>query len=260
MTNLSGSSESANLVRHFLKFRLKQKKLTYRQLAKKISVSEVTIKRWMSRQDFSFESFVRVCDAIEVNPISIFDNDRAKDSLGHRFTLEQEQYLANHPIHFLILTKALMGASFDQVKAASGYEDRRLLSALRKMENQKFIQLMPQNKFRPKVRGPFHWQPNGPLEQRYFHRFRDVIIEHFRKKFFTTVQLPADDFALFRPFEMYLKPTEVREFSFELAKVLLKYRSLSHGRRAKWADTKPIAGLLALDHLDAWQVVYKSFD
>jgi DNA-binding Xre family transcriptional regulator len=50
-----------------IKSALRVRKLTYRQLAKDIGVSEATIKRDLSRGHFSLHRLDQICDALELS-------------------------------------------------------------------------------------------------------------------------------------------------------------------------------------------------
>lgn len=249
-------SNLGSSLRSHIKAALKSKKMTYRDLAKLIHVSEVTVKRWMTTHDMQLETLIKVCGVLGINPISLVETEYSSALIGQEFTLKQESFLAVNPIEFLIFTKALMGHDFDEIRAHCKLSLKQMLKSCRTLEKQELLQLESKNKMRMLVQGPFHWRKNGTLEKNYFQNFRDAIYIHMLQ-YQSTVAVPnADDITLFRPFEFYLDPATASEMSTEFARLLMKYRLISHKNVRKWKSKKPVAGIIAMNYFDAWSKVF----
>lgn len=256
MNKLTRISSTGRAVRDHLKLHLRAKKITYSAIAKELRVSEVSVKRWLTSHDLKYENFVKICRFAGLNPATLEDQKNATQFLGKYFSEEQEDYLSKHPLEFLVFTKAVMGHSFDEVLEFSELTLSQFLRVLRRLEAQRLLLLETGNRFRILHAGPFRWRSLGSLERTYFAKFREVINAHFRL-FEGTRDLPEpSDISLFRPFEFYLDPDHAFEFSSELARLVQKYRAISHKSIRRWHKAKPVAGVVAVDFLDAWTKVY----
>lgn len=249
-------SSAGETLRHQFKSLLKERKITYSALAKKLNVAEVTVKRWMTSHDMSFETLARICSILELNPVAIVEKRSAENFLGRQYSEEQEKYFSTHPVETYLFVKAMMGLSFEQLKSLPGQTPTTIIRAMRQMEKVGLIRLLSGNKIRMMVKGPFRWRNNGELQKTYFNSFCESIFDHFRK-FQRIHDFPTNsEFAVFRPFEFYLDQATANEFSAEIASVLLKYRSLSHKQVLRWVNPRPVAGFIAVDFFNAWEDVY----
>lgn len=80
-----------------LKDILRQKKVTYSDLSKKLKVSLPTVKRWLNSPNLSIGELLQVCELVGItlkDLVAYSDNFFEKP---FRFTIEQETFLASHP-------------------------------------------------------------------------------------------------------------------------------------------------------------------
>lgn len=87
-----------------LKQQLKTKGLTYQDLAEHLEVSEVTVKRMMSKEEIPLSRFLAICDWLEV---SLTELEKIANyttmNQTQRFTKEQEAFLSKNPNYFAFL-------------------------------------------------------------------------------------------------------------------------------------------------------------
>ena len=93
---------------------LKVKKMTYRDLAEILEMSESGVKKILSAKDGSFGRVLQMCRALDVSLDDLIAE--AADVGPHvvRFTPEQMAFFENNPSYFCFLNE-LMGVSIDPI-------------------------------------------------------------------------------------------------------------------------------------------------
>lgn len=249
-----GLSKQSKYLRNYLKMKFKAQGLNYKKIAKPLGVSETTIKRWMTSQDFGVETLFAISKLLSLDSLNLIDQGLKKDGLGHIYTLEQDRFLALHRFEHLVFIKLVMGCPFANLVEEMGVAPSRIIAALVKLEKVKILKLMPNNKILFLIKGPFRWRPDGLMQKTFFSAMREEIFAHFKSSK-AVVDVPQDSCALFRPFELYLDKATAKNMSEELANVLLKYRSISHTSNREWPNAVPVAGVIAVDQWDLWKSI-----
>src|SRR5579862_930627 len=82
---------------------LRQRRMTYRELAAAIGVSEPTVKRDLSRGDFSLSRLDRICEALELSLADLAQNQASGTTLLTQLSAQQERALVRDP-RLLVVT------------------------------------------------------------------------------------------------------------------------------------------------------------
>src|SRR6185437_10396041 len=82
---------------------LRQRRMTYRELAAAIGVSEPTVKRDLGRGDFSLARLDRVCDALGLSLADLAQNQAPGAGLLTQLSERQERALVRDP-RLLVVT------------------------------------------------------------------------------------------------------------------------------------------------------------
>jgi len=163
-----------------LKSVLRERNLTYAVIAERIGVSEGTVKRWFSHDDFAMDKFERVCEVAGIEVTELIG--RLDDAKGRRteLTEAQEAELMSDPKLLLMAHLLVNRWTYDDILSVyklSAQEAQRLLIRLDRM---KVIELLPQNKVRLLVSRHIKWRPDGPI-QRFFQE--TLMREFFAARF-----------------------------------------------------------------------------
>ncbi len=161
-----------------LKEVLRAKKITYAKLAKKLGVSEVTIKRLFSKHTCSLQTLFSICDSIE---ISFFDLAAlAKQEPEHEYTLtnEQEVFFAANPAIFGIFRQLHRGEKPSTVAVQWKLSQAKLFRVLRKLEKLKLLEVLPENQIQMKVAGNIKFQHQGPLAKTILRAQTTQFLDH----------------------------------------------------------------------------------
>lgn len=163
-----------------LKRVLRARSITYAQVARAIGVSEATVKRMFSQENFTLKRFDEIC---KVSGVELTDLARSADTERQQIsqlTLEQEQEIVGNPKLLLVAVCTLNHLTFAQILAAYALLEPELIQLLARLDKLKFIELAPGNRIRLLVSRTFAWLPDGPI-----HRFFKSQAQHeyFRSRF-----------------------------------------------------------------------------
>ena len=137
-----------------LKRSLKQKGLTYADIARQLQLSEISVKRNFSQKNFTLDRLESICNMVNVDfsdLVQMADDEKEKISA---LTLEQEQELLAD-LKFLLV--AICIQNYDVTES-------QCIAYLIRLERHGLIRLLPNNRFRRMLAHDFRWQPQGPLE------------------------------------------------------------------------------------------------
>jgi len=163
-----------------LKDTLKARGITYAQLAKRVRLSEASVKRIFARGSFTLERLDAVCEAIG---IEISDLARAvahEAETPSRLTWEQEKELVADTKLLLVAVHALNHWTFDEMVTTYALTKAECTRLLLRLDRLGVLDLMPNNRIRLKVARNFAWLPDGPIQQYFRARLQN---DFFRSRF-----------------------------------------------------------------------------
>jgi transcriptional regulator with XRE-family HTH domain len=177
-------SASQVLVRG-IKARLRSQGIAYKQLAAKIGVSEPTIKRDLSRGNFSLERLNKICEVlgVEVNELVQSTETLPLTELSE----EQERALAANPKLLLVTYLVVNDWKFGEIVATFRLDENALVDIVLKMDRLRIVDFRPPTRIRKLTSRNFSWRKDGPVHEYFIRR---VIPEFFNARF----DLPGDEF------------------------------------------------------------------
>jgi len=242
-------------VRHFIKRRLKERRMTYADLAKTLKVSEVTVKRWMSNQEprlSDLEAIGKVLGFSTRSPIAFTELSSSVEQL---YTLAQEEYFVSKPLAAFLFLKLFIGETFENAISKSRISKKQAFSYLREMEELDIVEVFPSDKVVVKLKGPFKWIPNGPMMNHYLNTFREIINKNIKDR--NPIYDDAkNEYGFYRAFETYMQESTAKKFSQELRDLFLHYRTIANMEYRNRLNVVPVAGILCMDSFDAWSEVF----
>lgn len=257
MKDIAKSESTFQLIRRWIRFRLRERGWTYADLAKKLHVSEVSVKRWMSSSDISMSKFFKLCKVLDIEPHFLLGSTAATKGFGVEYSLEQETYLADYPEDFYLFIRLLKKRNANEVQSEIGMTKANLQRALSRLESHKLIIRKSEENVVIKTMGPYRLREDGPLTRKIFQNFKENIFRHFQDLKSSIEPQSKKSFQIFRPFELYLEPQMAEEMSAELLKVLYRYRSLSmqgFDKAKNGKNHRPYGGVLCFDQVDFWKL------
>ena len=147
-----------------LKRSLKQKGLTYADIARQLQLSEISVKRNFSQKNFTLDRLESIFNMVNVDfsdLVQMADDEKEKISA---LTLEQEQELLAD-LKFLLVAICVQNAwEMEEIIQNYGVTESQCIAYLIRLERHGLIRLLPNNRFRRMLAHDFRWQPQGPLE------------------------------------------------------------------------------------------------
>jgi transcriptional regulator with XRE-family HTH domain len=159
---------------------LRERGMTYRELAEALGVSEPTIKRDFSRGDFSLSRLDRICEVLEVSLADLAGGTgQARNSLT-QLSEQQERALVREP-RLLLLTYLLVNDwKFGEITAAFAMDENALVSLLLRLDALKIVNYRPPNRVKKLTARNFTWRKDGPVHEYFLTR---VAPEFLRARF-----------------------------------------------------------------------------
>jgi DNA-binding Xre family transcriptional regulator len=124
-----------------LKRILKKKRVSYRELGRRLRLSESGVKKMMTAPDLSLGRLAAICAAVQIDLLDLLEVALRSPPTRSSFTPAQEKYLAAHPDDAAYLT-ALITAGFDtaEVERRFDLDPRSTRVYLKRLERQRFVE------------------------------------------------------------------------------------------------------------------------
>ena len=163
-----------------LKRELRTRGVTYAQVARKLGLSEASVKRMFSRKDFTLKRLDQVCQLTNADFSDLARTLNREESLIAQLTQEQEKEIASSIKLFLVAVCALNHVTPEQIVEIYDISEAECVQLLLKLDRIGFIRLQPNNRIKLLVSRDFAWLPDGPI-QRFFkqHGHGDYVRSRF---------------------------------------------------------------------------------
>ena len=167
----------ATLIVDALKKALKQQGIRYRDLASHLDVSEATVKRMFSEENFSLERLAQVCQILGMGFSDLAAIMEAEEKRTDRLSEEQEQELASDIKLLLMAFLVINGWQFEQIQAAYQYTAPETIQYLIKLDRLGIIELLPNNRIKLIISPKFSWRKTGPMQRFFTHHMQQDFLE-----------------------------------------------------------------------------------
>lgn len=147
-----------------LKRVLKEKGLTYAQVAIHLEMSLPSVKRMFADQHFSLRRLDQICElaGVEITELAErVDRQRRIEQL----TRAQEEELVADVRLLLVAVCTLNHWAFDDILATYAFSSTELVRYLARLDRLRLIELQPGNRIKRLISHDFHWLPHGPIQQ-----------------------------------------------------------------------------------------------
>jgi len=176
-----------------LKQALKNRHLTYAEIARQLDMSEANVKRMFSAKRFTLDRLEAVCALLQMEISDlVYLYEESRQRISH-LTENQEQELVNDNKLLLVAVSVRNRLSFKDIIENYNLSDTECIQHLAKLDKLKIIDLLPQNRYKLRIDEDFRWLPGGPIEI--------MFEQQIKKQFLNTA---------------FNKPSEYRLFSYGL--------------------------------------------
>ena len=159
---------------------LRQRRMTYRDLATAIGVSEATVKRDLSRGDFSLRRLDRICEVLDYSLSDLAQAPAAGSALLTHLSERQELELVKEP-RLLVVTYLLVNDwKWSEITSTFQLDDNELISALLRLDALAIVDYRPPRRIRKLTARNFAWRKDGPVHDFFLRRVAPEFLRaHF---------------------------------------------------------------------------------
>lgn len=166
-----------------LRKELKIKKITYKDLAKRIGMAETSVKRIFSTRVLTLQKLDQI---LHVTEISLDDLTTRiyEESLVDELTYEQEEELIQDQKKFIVAVSVMNYLSFDDIVRIYDISEAETVNYLIQLDRMGIIELRANNQYKLRLSRTFKWLAKGPIQQ--FHRresFADYLNAPFNEEY-----------------------------------------------------------------------------
>ena len=163
---------------------LKQRGLTYRDLAQQLELSESTVKQMFANANFNLHRLDRICDILDTDIQNLLTIASEHEGRLHSLTVEQESALISEEKLLIVAYCLVTHWSLEEILQRYQINETEIITLLAKLDRMGLIELQPNNRVRLLISNNFKWQINGPIEK-YFRT--QVQTEFFNTSFSVVV-------------------------------------------------------------------------
>jgi DNA-binding Xre family transcriptional regulator/DNA-binding PadR family transcriptional regulator len=161
-----------------IKVLLKKRALTYKDVAKELSLSESSVKRLFSSTDGQLSKIENICDWLEVSFSDLLALTQEDQKKVYILNEKQEDLFLKYPgaLQFY-LELIVYDYSVKEIKDFYNLTDESVYFYLNRLEEQKFIELHPNNKVKNLIIGEISPSGNTKLAK---HLFKTMVNNIFK--------------------------------------------------------------------------------
>jgi DNA-binding Xre family transcriptional regulator len=157
-------SQASQLI-DLVKRAVRERGLTYADLARGLGVSESSVKRIFSKRRLTLERLEHICILIELEIADLLELAHASEGRFSELTEAQERSLVANERLLLVGLLALSDWTAEQIVATYRLTQAEVVKLLVKLDGLGIIDLMPGNRIKLRLARGFSWRKGGPLQQ-----------------------------------------------------------------------------------------------
>ena len=150
-----------------LKQVLKSRSVTYAEIARRLGMSEASIKRVFAKQSFTLERLDKICEVLGIEITDLAKLVEHESERVVQLTLEQEREIVSNPKLLLVAVHALNHWTLDEMVAQYTFSKTECIGLLARLDRLRIIDLLPNNRIRVIVGPNFSWLPDGPFRRHF---------------------------------------------------------------------------------------------
>lgn len=159
---------------------LRERAMSYRDLAGLLGLSEATIKRDLGKGDFSLHRLDRICEALGVSVDELIRDDRGSGAALTELSQRQEAALVADSKLLLVTYLVVNDWRFSEIMASFRIDENELVSLLLKLDALRILDYRPPRRIKKLTARNFAWRKDGPVQVFFLTR---VLPEFFNSRF-----------------------------------------------------------------------------
>jgi transcriptional regulator with XRE-family HTH domain len=163
-----------------IKRHLRAQEITYQALARRLKVSEPTVKRDLARGDFSLKRLDAICEVLGVTVTDLANEAPVRELRITQFTDAQERALTADP-KLVMLTYLLVNRwTLEEITATIELDENDIVSLLLILDQIGIVKFRPPRGVQLLTARNFAWRNDGPVHEFFLTR---VVPDYFRARF-----------------------------------------------------------------------------
>jgi transcriptional regulator with XRE-family HTH domain len=150
-----------------LKQVLKSRGVTYAEIARRLGMSEASIKRVFAKESFTLERLDRICQVLGIEITDLAKMVEHESERVVQLTLQQEREIVADPKLLLVAVHALNHWTLDEIVAQYTISKTECIRLLARLDRLRILDLLPNNRIRVIVGRNFSWLPDGPFRRHF---------------------------------------------------------------------------------------------
>lgn len=151
--------------------------LTYRELARKLGLSEPTVKRMFSRGAFTLARIEQILRALDLDLYDVARMSRGRTAASVELNLDQENVLARDERLLSVFWLVLNEWTFAEILEAYAITKPELTLAFARLARVRLIDWGPGERARLLVGRDFRWRAAGPVKKAYGNRVMQELLK-----------------------------------------------------------------------------------
>ena len=164
-----------------LKQELRKQRITYKQVAESLDLSETSVKRLFSEEAFSIKRLEKVCELLHLDLSDLIHLMERNIDLTTQLSPSQEQELVSDVKLLLVALLLMNKLRFDEIIAVYDISETEGIRLLARLDRMKMIELQPGNRVKLMISQNFEWIPGGPIQK----FFESTVQQEFLNSNFT---------------------------------------------------------------------------
>jgi DNA-binding Xre family transcriptional regulator len=163
-----------------LKKFLKSRGMTYGALARRLSISEASVKRMFSTGSFTLRRLGQICEVLELDFFDLAKLAHNKTTLESRLSIAQEEALVANRRLLLVFYLLLSEWSIGEITSRYSISKKEILRHTRELHGLKLVELGARNEVRLRTAKNIDWRHDGPMRKAYQ---KPLVAEFFDSEF-----------------------------------------------------------------------------
>jgi len=156
---------------------LKARRLTYRDVAKALDLSEASVKRLFSEHSFSIQRLEQICRLMDMSFSDLARlNDLKYQERQTTLSASQEAALAEDAILLSYFYLLLKGWRVTRIAQRFALEEPRQIRLLARLDRLGLIELQPGNRVRLLTARRIQWRRDGPVRRLYEREVKQAFL------------------------------------------------------------------------------------
>ncbi len=197
MSNKTAPNEYQTAIEN-LKDLLKARKITYRDLAEGLGLSESGVKKILSSKDASFQRLVQICKYVGISLNELLEDQR---SVPVDFNEKQQSEFLKEPLLFQVFWMLVYERrSVEGIKKSLRLSKADAFRLFRKLDVLGLIELLPDERLNVPAIRAIHWAGDGEFYKKIYRDWAKNLISDVAKP-----RSPEDELFLIRYLQMTKK-------------------------------------------------------